>query len=164
VEFGEYLCEEILKAVPHRHFTFSIPKILRRYFLYDRKLLSDLSRCGWESLKEFFTEVVPEKEAVPGAVIAVQTFGDFLGFHPHLHILCTDGCFYGNGMFRVAPLFELKHLEEIFRHKVFKLLLKRGKITKELVDMVMKWRHSGFNVFCGPRIQPGDKQAMASGS
>lgn len=43
VEFGEWLCQEVLKAVPHRHFVFSIPKILRRYFLYDRKLLSDLS-------------------------------------------------------------------------------------------------------------------------
>ncbi len=43
VEFGEWLCEEVLKAVPHRHFTFSIPKILRRYFLYDRSLLSGLS-------------------------------------------------------------------------------------------------------------------------
>ncbi len=39
-----------MKAVPpacvrrtgrHRHVVFSIPKILRRYFLYDRKLLSD---------------------------------------------------------------------------------------------------------------------------
>jgi hypothetical protein len=28
--------------------------------------------------------------------------------------------------------------------------------------MLMKWRHSGFNVFCGPRIQPGDEAAMAS--
>ena len=64
VEFGEWLCEEVLKAVPHRHFVFSIPKILRRYFLYDRKLLSDLSRCGWETLKEFFQEAVPEEEAV----------------------------------------------------------------------------------------------------
>ena len=27
-------CEEVLKALPHRHFVFSIPKILRRYFLY----------------------------------------------------------------------------------------------------------------------------------
>ena len=43
VEFGEWLCEEVLKAVPHRHFVFTIRKILRRYFLYDRKLLSDLS-------------------------------------------------------------------------------------------------------------------------
>jgi hypothetical protein len=111
-------------------------------------------------LKEFFTAVVTEKEAVPGAVIAVQTFGDFLGFHPHLHILCTDGCFYGDGMFRVAPTFELKRLEEIFKHKVFKMLLSKEKITPELVDMHKTWRHSGFNVFCGPRIQPGDEQAM----
>jgi len=43
VEFGEWLCMDVLKKIPHRHFVFSIPKILRRYFLYDRKLLADLS-------------------------------------------------------------------------------------------------------------------------
>ncbi|HDR15672.1 MAG TPA: IS91 family transposase, partial [Desulfobacteraceae bacterium] len=125
MEFGEWLCKEVLKAVPHRHFVFSIPKILRRYFLYDRKLLSELSHCAWETLKEFFQEIVPvpEEDAVSGAVVAIHSFGDFLGWHHHLHILCTDGCFYGSGMFRVAPLFELKHLEAIFRHKVFKMLL-----------------------------------------
>ena len=95
VEFGEWLCEEVLKAIPHRHFVFSIPKIIRRYFLYDRKLLSELSRCAWETLKEFFQEVVPEDGAVPGAVIAIHTFGDFLGWHPHLHILVRhDGANY----------------------------------------------------------------------
>ncbi len=159
VEFGEYLCEEVLKAVPHRHFIFSIPKMLRRYFLYDRRLLSDLSRCSWESLKVFFHEAVPEENAVPGAVIAIQSFGDFLGFNSHLHVLASDGCFYGQGMFRVAPRFETKQLEEIFRHKVFKMMLSKGKITQELVDMLMTWRHSGFNVFCGPRIQPGEEEA-----
>jgi len=160
IEFGECLCQEVIKAVPHRHFIFSIPKMLRRYFLFDRKLLSELSRCGWESLKEFFQEAVPEEDAVPGAAIAIQSFGDFLGFNSHLHVLASDGCFYGNGMFRVAPRFEAKQLEEIFRHNVFKMLLSKGKIIKELVDMLMSWHHSGFNVFCGPRIQPGDQQAM----
>ncbi len=125
VEFGEWLCEEVLKAVPRRHFVFSIPKILRHYFLYDRKLLCDLSRCGWEILKEFSREAVPEEGAIPRAVVAIHSFGDFLGWHPHLHVLCTDGCFCENGTFRVAPLLELKHLEEIFRHKVFKLLLSK---------------------------------------
>jgi len=155
VEFDKWLCEEVLKTIPHRHFVFSIPKILRRYFLYDRKLLSDLSRCGWETLKEYFREAVPEEGAVPGAVVVIHSFGDLLGWHPHLHVLCTDGCFCGNGPagagFRVAPLFELKNLEEIFRHKVFKMLLSKGKITEDLIDMLMKWRHSGFNVFCGSR-------------
>jgi ribosomal protein S27E len=161
VEFGEWLCMDVLKKVPHRHFIFSIPKILRRYFLYDRKLLAGLSRCAWDSLKVFMQEAVPEKAPIPGAVIAMQTFGDFLGFNPHCHIILTDGCFYGNkGMFRVAPPLELKKLEAIFRHKVFKMLLKKGKITEEMVRMLSHWKHSGFNIFCGNRIAPKDETAM----
>jgi len=105
--------------------------------------------------------VVSENEPIPGAVIAIQTFGDFLGFNPHCHILVTNGCFYGNrGMFRVAPPLELKKLEAIFRHKVLKMLLNRGKITKDLIAMLSTWRHSGFNVFCGNRILPKDDKAM----
>ena len=161
VEFGEWLCTAVLKKGPHRHFIFSIPKILRRYFLYDRKLLADLSRCAWESLKVFIQQAVPEKNPIPGAVIAIQSFGDFLGFNPHCHILVTDGCLYGdNGMFRVAPPLELKKLEAIFRHKLLKMLLGKGKITKDMIRMLSSWRHSGFNIFCGKRISPNDETAM----
>jgi hypothetical protein len=161
VEFGEWLCANVLKEVPHRHFVFSIPKILRRYFLYDRKLLADLSRCGWESLKVFLQDAVPEDDPIPGAVIAMQTFGDFLGFNPHTYILVTDGCFYGEkGMFRVAPPLELKKLVAIFRHKVLRMLLHNGKITQEMVRMLDRWKHTGFNVFCGNRISPTDETAM----
>ena len=64
------------------------------------------------------------------------------------------------GMFRVAPPLELKKLEAIFRHKVFRMLLNRGKITKEMIAMLSTWRHSGFNVFCGNRILPKDETAM----
>jgi hypothetical protein len=162
VEFGEWLCEEVIKAVPHRHLIFSLPKMLRRYFLYDRKLLADLSRCAWETLKVFIKEVDPVEGAIPGAVIAIQSFGDFLGYNPHAHILLTDGCFHDNGMFRVAPRFDPQALEEIFKHKVFRLLISKGKITEDMVKLLKSWRHSGFHVFCGNRIQPGDKDAMES--
>jgi hypothetical protein len=40
-------------------------------------------------------EAVPENEPIPGTVIAMQTFGNFLGFNPHRHILVTDGCICG---------------------------------------------------------------------
>jgi hypothetical protein len=79
----------VLKKIPHRHYVFSITKILRRYFLYDRKLLADLSRCAWESLKVFIQDAAPENDPIPAAVIAMQTFGDFLGYNPHTHILVT---------------------------------------------------------------------------
>jgi hypothetical protein len=83
-----------------------------------------------------------------------------------------DGCFNGNGMsralygIRVAPPLELKKLlvpfrvEAIFRHKVFGMLLAKGKITRELIAMLSLWRHSGFHVFCGNRISPNDETAM----
>ena len=161
VEFGELLCAEVLKKVPHRHFVFSIPKLVRKCFLYDRSLLTDLSRCAWESLKVIYQDAVPQDDSVPGAVIAVQTFGDFLGFNPHCHVLVTDGCFYGDrGMFRVAPPIELKKVERIFRHKTLKMLLAKGKITQETIALLSTWRHSGFNVFCGKRISPHDATAL----
>ena len=160
VEFGEWLCQEVVKAVPHRHVVLSIPKILRRYFLYDRKLLSDLSRCGWEALKLYFKKAVKGRKAVPGAVIAIQSFGDFLGFNPHLHILISDGCFHENGMFSVAPAIDTDVLEQIFRHMVLRMLLAKGKISKDMIALLDKWRHTGFNGYCGPRILPWQKRSM----
>ncbi len=77
VEFGEWLCMDILKKVPHRHFIFSIPKILRRYFLYDRKLLADLGRCAWESLKVF----MKEKGKITQEMIAMLSPWRHSGFH-----------------------------------------------------------------------------------
>jgi hypothetical protein len=108
----------------------------------------------------FFQTLVPEENAVPSAVIAIQIIGDFPGFNPHCHVLCTDGGFYGKGVFRVSPWFIPKDLKKLFRYKVFKMLLSRKKITEDLIEMMMGWRHSGFNVYCGPRIQPGEEEAM----
>ena len=38
-------------------------------------------------------------------------------------------------MFRVAPSFDIKDLEKIFRHMVFKMLIYKGIITQVLVNM-----------------------------
>jgi len=102
----------------------------------------------------------PKQETAPGAVIAIQTFGDFLNFNPHCHVLCTDGGFYASGSFKVAQALDTEPLEKIFQHKVLGMLLREGKITEEVVKLIMSWGHSGFNVHCGPRIQPGDEEAM----
>jgi len=83
--------------------------------------------------------------AAPGAVVAIQTFGDFLGFHPHLHILVSDGCFHKNGVFSVSPAVDTKAIEQIFRHKVLKMLLAKGKITQDMISLLDKWRHTGWD-------------------
>ncbi len=120
VEFGEWLCEVVLKYVPYWQWVFSIPKRLRIYFLHDRRLLSKLSRCAWKVLNLYRRQATPYDDAKLGAVIAVQTFGDFQNFNPHLHVMATDGCFYGDGNFMVSPPPQTADLGELFRHEVFK--------------------------------------------
>ena len=46
--------QELLEDVPHRQVVFTIPKRLRVFFRYDRKLLGELAGCAWRALKLYF--------------------------------------------------------------------------------------------------------------
>ncbi len=61
--------------------------------MYDRRLLAKLSQCAWKLLSLYLKQGVPFEGAAPGAIVAVHTFGNFLNFNPHLHIIATDVCF-----------------------------------------------------------------------
>ena len=49
---------------------------------------------------------------------------------------------------KVAPPVKLKYLENIFRSKVLTLLLSKGKITLDHINLLKSWKHSDFKVFC----------------
>ena len=63
-------------------------------------------------------------------------------------------------MFSVSAALDAKALEQIFRHKVLKMLLAKEKITRDIITLLDKWRHIGFNVFSGPRILPQNEKSM----
>jgi len=71
IEFGEWLCGNVLKKVPHRHFVFSIPKILRKYFLFNRKLLKELSKVSWDILKNYYQNTCKRNDGTPAAVAVI---------------------------------------------------------------------------------------------
>jgi hypothetical protein len=160
VEFGEWLCSQVLKQVPHRQWVFSLPKRVRIYFMYDRKLLAKLSRCARKVLSAYLKQAVSFDDAVPGAAVAVHTFGDFQQFNPHLHLIATDGCFSTGGTFTKSPELVPKDLEELFQYEVLKMLKAEGKINDATIENMLSWRHSGFNVYCGPTIWPNNDQGL----
>ena len=135
---------------------------MRIYFLYDRKLLAKLSICGWKVLSAYLKSAVPYDDAVPGASIAVQTYGDFQNFNPHLHAIVSDGCFLDDGNFSTAPGFMLEDLEEAFQYEVLKMLKKEGKINDAIIENMLSWHHSGFHVYIGDRIYPQDKTGLGN--
>jgi hypothetical protein len=48
------LKDEVLAVVPHRQWVFTIPKRLRVYFRYDRKLLGKLCRAAYDTVYNVF--------------------------------------------------------------------------------------------------------------
>jgi transposase len=74
---------EILAEVPHRQYVFTIPKLLRLHFRFDRQLLGLLSNCAYHSVLEMMQTVVADPAAVPGMVASIQTYGDqAANWHP----------------------------------------------------------------------------------
>jgi hypothetical protein len=72
----KWLLSDVLKHNPHRQWVFRIPTRLRIYFLFDRKLLAKLSKCAFKVIRAYLAHADAGGNAVPGASIAVQTYGD----------------------------------------------------------------------------------------
>jgi hypothetical protein len=106
-EWSEWMRETLLLHVRHRQVVFTIPRMLRIFFKYNRRLLGELCRCALGSLTRYF-EIVAGSKLMPGVVAAVQTFGDRINLHPLLHFLVTEG-----GLFHKIPRIDDTQLERL---------------------------------------------------
>jgi len=158
--FGALLAETILYPVPHRHFTFGIPKMLRPYFRFDRDLLKDLCRIAHECLLQYLRTTLDLPEGIPGIVMTIHTFGEYLDWHPHLHALVADGLFVRTGLFYVLPDVSLKPLEELFRTRLITFLVEKGLLPPQRAHMLRGWVHSGFNVHRSRRVLPKQREDL----
>lgn len=158
--FGALLTETILFPVPHRHFTFGIPKMLRTYFRFDRDLLKDFCRLAHECLVEFMRTTLGLPDGHPGIVMTIHTFGEYMDFHPHLHALVADGLFVRSGLFYVLPDVSLKPLEELFRARIITFLVEKALLPADRARMLRGWVHSGFNVHRSQRVQPHQREDL----
>jgi hypothetical protein len=134
--------------------------MLRLCFKYDRKLLGLLNQCFYASVKELFQETAHERRSLPGMIASLRSYGDEpTRFHPHLHSLVTDGLVSPEGSLVPIPCPDPVRIMELFRHKLVKALLAREKISPRLVEIMQNWRHPGFSVYQGERIDADDHQA-----
>lgn len=95
--------------------------------------------------------------------MTIQTFGDYVRWHPHIHAIVADGLFRRSGVFYVMPKTSLKPLAELFRARLLRLMVKEGVIDDSFIAMLMKWQHtSGFNVDNSVHIARGDEKGITA--
>jgi hypothetical protein len=157
---GHRLKEEVFAPVPHRQWVFTIPKRLRIYFRYDRKLLGKLCRAAWETIRDVYALEVDGDCGMPAMIGAVQTFWDLINHHPHIHAVAPEGVFTESGYFVHIPYVCRLRATELWQEKVFALLMEEGRIDREVAAMIKSWKHTGFSVDNSVRIEAGDRDGM----
>lgn len=143
----EEIKSEFLLSVHHRFWTFSIPKRLRPYFMYNRNLLRLLIKSANETFRK--TLALTGSRAV-GIIALVQTHGDTLEWNPHIHLIATDGFMdysdLKNPVFHPALYWNTNKMTESFRKEVITILHKKKIITDDVATNLASWEHSGFSV------------------
>ena len=133
----------------HSLFVFTIPKRLRPYFRYDRKLLKYLYQAAWKAWQYYVEEVY---DGVSAAVMSLHTAGDFLNFHPHLHALILPGVITDSGEYLEVKEIDIELLTEYFSVEVLEAFLAKELLSEDEVSSMKSWKNSGFGVWIGEAI------------
>ncbi len=55
-----------------------------------------------------------------------------------------------------------RSITEAFQYEVLNMLKKEGMIYDTIIENMLLWHHSGFNVYIGDRIDPDDKAGLGN--
>jgi hypothetical protein len=163
VLFAEKIAAEILASVPHRHWTFSIPRVLRGLFERERGLLGLLSQTAYASIVKTFQALLGRKDVRPGCVFSLQTHGAYgANFNPHCHGLVTDGAFSADGEYLPLPSLDASAVMQLFRRLLLLRLHKAERLSESFMQNLLTWVHSGFSVYAGPPVNAAETESIES--
>ena len=91
----------------------------------------------------------------------LQTHGSRAHWHPHLHLLVTDGGFRPDGTFVTGPVHDTAWLTEAFHRAVLRLFVRLELFDEDQAAGMLTWPHSGFHVHTAVWV-PEDDRAFAT--
>jgi hypothetical protein len=162
---------EQLPKVTYRHVVVTLPMKmgLRKRLQQDPRLYRHVARL----LHRLFCRWLPaqvgchrnrreeREKALPGIIMAVQTFGTGLRQHPHFHCLVTDGVFFPDHQFWPLGCWNTADLCDRVRASVLQSLVARQCLSKESAAIMKSWpiERSGFSVFVGEPLTVPEHQS-----
>ena len=65
---------------------------------------------AWQCVRSETRRILGRDDLTPGMITGIQTHGEVLHWHPHLHVLVTCGAFTPTGEFLPLPAFDVDAL------------------------------------------------------
>jgi len=140
--------------VPHRHIVFSIPSALWE-FLQEKDRWRDYMDCARTCFNNYIPRMLqrmlrrPEKWEV-GIICVLHPFGKDMKFHPHLHLLITEGGFDSRGKFHKIKFFPAEGFRKCWQYVVLERFQKLGLPNKEATVLYEDYS-KGFYVWVHKR-------------
>jgi hypothetical protein len=143
--WAQWLDTKLLAPVPHRQVVLTIPKRLRAYCLYRRRLLGEIARIAARTVIAAIRTLIGERDLVVGIVACLQPHGSLANWHPHLNLLVTGGGFRPDGTFVSWPAHDSGRLTEAFRRAMLRLFVRLKLFDENQAAGMLTWPHSGFH-------------------
>ena len=98
----------------------------------------------------------------PGILMTQHSFSSDLSFHPHWHIIVSDGVFTPEGDFIPLWHWDTQALLEDLRASILRAFVRWSKLSPETARSLQEWEleRSGFSCFLSPAIPEDDKEGL----
>ena len=149
----------ILLGSAHHHVIFTVPHELNELWQLNQAVLGDLLfASAWDALR---TLALDRRYlgALPGALMALHTWGQQLTLHPHIHCLVTAGGADGGGRWRACRrkhFLPAEPLKQLFRRRFLDglcRLVRRGEVRlrsdwslMQFEQLVRELEHKRWNI------------------
>jgi hypothetical protein len=105
-----------------------------------------LARVAARTLTTAIRTLKGARDLAVGSVASLQTHGSRANWHPHLHLLVTDGGCRPDGTFVTWPVHDTARLTEAFRRAALRLVVRLELFDEHHAAGMRTWPHSGFPV------------------
>jgi hypothetical protein len=140
VRWPEWLVAEVLAPVSHHQWVFTVPKRLPLLFLYDRLLLGALSRCAGNTVCDLCRAGGSTRRAGDRGVDT--DVRDPANWQPHLQAPVSEGAFDRHGELTPLEMPPAGVAEQLFRPRVTRMLVWRGRLEQDVAAGSISWKHS----------------------
>jgi Transposase zinc-binding domain/Putative transposase len=164
---------ERLSQVDHRHIVITIPRKagLRLRILQDPRLFRKIARIIVRVLRRQMVRQVSmnrarknelQKVLKPGILMCQHSFASDLSFHPHWHLIVSDGVFAPDGNFYHLWNWNVEGILEDLRSSILKAFVGWSKLSPEVAAKLGSWEsdRSGFSCFVTQQTIADDRQGL----
>ena len=141
--------------IEHRHVLFTIPQECRKFFFYDRSLLSKLSAAVNQVFKFIFHNISRKRKRKNkisehsryyftdsdivhyGLISVIHTFGRDLKWNPHIHAIVSLGGFNKNLKFNKMRYFNVDTIAGQWKYHVLKII-ENGSYPNRKIEKAAK--------------------------